>query len=353
MHGCWLGSCCWSTAVLEPIYSQDNVLIDGARLTADHGTLHSCGLHVLCSCAAVAGSRQAAGCCCAQPRRTAATDTPSPMRWFWWLMAYLSHAGAKVKHGGCEGSRSVVPGTDVLAFYADALAGLRTRREIEGRVDRLITDLEQSCTQGLASQPEVLESLQGMAWQLLHDGPRTLRVMEQRIGAHVAAMEREDRPRPGSGRQQAEQLGLLRERVRLLREYNARTAAHGQEWPARAPATTHEYPSDGCGSVGGGGGGTQAESEMEDAGWLGASAQSLGRWGGGGSCSVRVLSAVEWEEASPVCLAALFTRPFVVRGGGAGVLNRSLFTRRSMLRLAAQSTLRVGPLGGDEAVLDE
>ena len=54
-------------------------------------------------------------------------------RWFWWLVAYLFQASAKTNHGGvgCADSKPVVAGTDVLIFYADALAGLKTRREVE------------------------------------------------------------------------------------------------------------------------------------------------------------------------------------------------------------------------------
>ena len=47
-------------------------------------------------------------------------------------------------------------------------------------------------------------------------------------------------------------------------------------------------------------------------GWQGSKKARI-RWGGGGSCSIRVLTETEWENASPDCLAALFTRPFLVQ----------------------------------------
>ena len=43
--------------------------------------------------------------------------------------------------------------------------------------------------------------------------------------------------------------------------------------------------------------------------------------------------------------AALFTRPFIVRGGGEGILNRSAFQRDQMLAFAAHSKLNVVGIG--------
>ena len=43
--------------------------------------------------------------------------------------------------------------------------------------------------------------------------------------------------------------------------------------------------------------------------------------------------------------AALFSRPFIVRGGGKGILNRSRFARDQMLALAGHSKLNVVAIG--------
>jgi hypothetical protein len=59
------------------------------------------------------------------------------------------------------------------------------------------------------------------------------------------------------------------------------------------------------------------------------------RWGGRDSCTIRVLTVAEWDGASPQCLAALFSRPFLVRGGGEAIADRSRFQREAMHELAA------------------
>ena len=84
----------------------------------------------------------------------------------------------------------------------------------------------------------MFEKLQGLVWQLLHDGPRTLRATELR----QAALRESPHATPG-------ELALLKDRVRVLHRYNARTAAHGETWPPPASLDGHfDYPSEGCGA---------------------------------------------------------------------------------------------------------
>ena len=52
----------------------------------------------------------------------------------------------------------------------------------------------------MADEPEVFEKLQGLTWQFLHDGPRTLRATELRLA---------------TGRPSLPEQALLRERVRV------------------------------------------------------------------------------------------------------------------------------------------
>ena len=161
----------------------------------------------------------------------------------------------------------------------------------------------------MAEESEVFEKLQGLAWQFLHDGPRLLRATELRLAAGMASMPEQ---------------ALLRERIRVLHRYGNRTAAHGQPWPPllSTAADGHlPFPKEGCGSFP-----SQISAptirSSGDGGWRGATAASHQRWGGKDSCSIRVLSFEEWANASPECLASLFTRPFLVKGGAEDIVNR-------------------------------
>lgn len=159
----------------------------------------------------------------------------------------------------------------------------------------------------MADEPEVFEKLQGLTWQFLHDGPRTLRATELRLA---------------TGRPSLPEQALLRERVRVLHRYGNLTDAHGQAWPppAAGSADGHlPWPEDGCGSF-------AAETtspsvrQRGHGGWQTLKPEANRRWGGGGLCTIRVLSREEWESASPECLGALFTRPFLVAAGGVSAL---------------------------------
>jgi hypothetical protein len=111
-------------------------------------------------------------------------------------------------------------------------------------------------------------------------------------------------------------------------------------------------------------------------GWL-LSKKARVRWGGASSCSIRVLSAAEWKSASPECLAALFTRPFMVQvcwradaasacdglppsasalstfrilisaqGLDDTIVDARRFRREHLLSLGSQSTVKISSLGG-------
>ena len=169
----------------------------------------------------------------------------------------------------------------------------------------------------------MFEKLQGLVWQLLHDGPRTLRATELR----QAALRESPHATPG-------ELALLKDRVRVLRRYNARSAAHGEAWPPPASIDGHfDYPTEGCGAfvpeIK-----PPSQRRRGHGGWLGQTQAAHARWGGADACTIRVLSVEEWEAASPRCLAALFTRPFLVRGGAESIVNRACsftaFFRKSL-----------------------
>ena len=174
----------------------------------------------------------------------------------------------------------------------------------------------------------MFEKLQGLVWQLLHDGPRTLRATELR----QAALRESPHATPG-------ELALLKDRARVLRRYNARTAAHGEPWPPPASLDGHfDYPSDGCGAfvpeIK-----PPSQRRRGHGGWLGQTQAAHARWGGADACTIRVLSVEEWEAASPRCLAALFTRPFLVRAGAESVVNRALSISPFLLRKSLHKTL--------------
>ena len=108
-------------------------------------------------------------------------------------------------------------------------------------------------------------------------------------------------------------------------------------------------------------------------GWL-LSKKARVRWGGANSCTIRVLSAAEWKSASPECLAALFTRPFLVQvcwrvnaaaafalpvrtltlarflpaqGLDDTIVDPGRFRREHLLSLGSQSTVKISSLGGE------
>ena len=124
---------------------------------------------------------------------------------------------------------------------------------------------------------------------------------------------------------------LLRERIRVLHRYGNLTVAHGMIWPPPVSTATEghlPFPEHGCGSFQSKTSSPEWSFDLlgmfgtDDGGWQGVTAAAHRRWGGEDSCTVRVLSAEEWENASPQCLAALFTRPFLVRNAAESVANR-------------------------------
>ena len=168
----------------------------------------------------------------------------------------------------------------------------------------------------MADEPEVFEKLQGLAWQFLHDGPRLLRATELRLATAQASMPEQ---------------ALLRERIRVLHRYGNLTAAHGQPWPPPLSAAIDghlPWPREGCGSFPTRTSALKRTSGLfglfgaDDGGWQTATSAARQRWGGEDSCTIRVLSLKEWEDGNPECLAALFTRPFLVQGGAEAVVNR-------------------------------
>ena len=225
------------------------------------------------------------------------------------------------------GGRTTALADDVHGFFSAAVMGQRSRSEILAQVDWLLLDLEHSCTPGLrrdeATGSDVFEKVQTLAWQFLHDGPRLLRATELR---------RRWLQTKGLGSQG--ELELLAERARVLKTFANDTAAHGERWP---PPADVAYPA-GCGRYTGQPIGPLGGRRRGHGEWL-RSPLSQQRWGGGNVCSLRVLSVDEWEAATPHCLAALFTRPFLVRGGGEAVLNRSVFTRPNLLSLLGEFSL--------------
>lgn len=197
------------------------------------------------------------------------------------------------------GGQSTTEG-DITAFFKDVVAGRKTRPEVQAQADWILTDVELSCTPSLVTDSkDLFEKLQSFTWQILHDGPRTLRATQLRLRLLEAS--------PDAGKKQ-EELELLRERVRALRAYNKLTAAHGQPWPPGEDGHV-VYPDEGCGSFPTGGT-TKPPSTLVDGegGWLGRTEAVHARWGGRDSCSVRVLSHSEWARATPRCLVSDCTR---------------------------------------------
>jgi hypothetical protein len=159
----------------------------------------------------------------------------------------------------------------------------------------------------MAEEPEVFEKLQGLTWQFLHDGPRTLRATELRLAL---------------GRTTPPETALLRDRIRVLHRYGNLTENHGQPWPPTATDGHVPWPARGCGAFPAG---TSAANSRKrgHGGWQTASPEATERWGGEDQCTIRVLSFEEWEAAGPECLAALFTRPFLVTSGAVSDTDRS------------------------------
>ena len=230
---------------------------------------------------------------------------------------------AKAPQGGCGGRHSTH--ADVFGFFDAAAGGRKTRAEVVAQTDWLLTDLELGCTPGLGDDPAVYEKLQSFTWGFLHDGPRTLRGIELRKAALLAAdsssagstQAEGDTSDYGHGGSITAQLALLQERAQVLRLYGNRSAAmHGLEWPPGGTDGHLAFPKAGCGGfpspvrrVAPSGAGVI---EDDSGGWL-SSKKARIRWADGDSCNIRVLTAAEWEAASPACLAALFTRPFLVQ----------------------------------------
>lgn len=216
--------------------------------------------------------------------------------------------------------RGKLRASGVADFLSASVKGQKTRSEIMSQVDWVLLDLENGCTAiDFDSGDDIYEKIQVLIWQFLHDGPRLLRATELRLDW----LRRQ-------GYTEKNELLLLANRARSLRAYANDTAARhlDQQWPP--PEGRVPYPRAGCGRIPREpvqqvGGRTRGHG-----GWL-ASPQSEAKWGGGNVCTVRVLSVQEWEAATDRCLAALFLRPFMVRGGADEVLNHSRWTRDAML----------------------
>lgn len=151
---------------------------------------------------------------------------------------------------------------------------------------------------------EVFERLINLTWQFLHDGARTLRATELWLAL----------ARPSGQATPPEQESLLRERIRVLHRYGNLTKRHGQEWPPPADGHT-AWPAEGCGTFPGKTSAGANSRKRGHGGWQTTTAEATKRWGGEDHCTIRVLSVSEWENAAPECLAALFTRPFLVASG--------------------------------------
>ena len=253
-------------------------------------------------------------------------------------------AAAAAGSGGaaapCSGQEPIRPG-EVSEFFGHEVKGQKTRAEVVAQVDRVLLDLEEGCTKikDIASGSELFEKLQTLTWQFLHDGPRLQRTTELRMDWLV-----------GEGAVSKGELLLLAERVRSLRAYGNDTAAHGEEWPS--PGGRAPYPRKGCGRFPREPVEELGRRSRGNGGWL-RSPLSESKWGGGGECTVRILTVEEWNKASNRCLAALFARPFMVRGGADEVLNRSLWTRDSMLEVLGDYTMAASYIDDPEKVIKE
>jgi hypothetical protein len=243
----------------------------------------------------------------------------------------------------CGGRQST--DDDIFGFFGEVAAGRKTRTEIEIHTDWLLTDLEHACTPGMAANSEVFEKLQTFTWQVLHDGPRLLRTTELRIEAIRSNMRSGDIAAK-------DEIKLLAERVRVLTAYNLRTVLHGQQWPPpiNLPGDADgelPYPPSGCGDYPKApiNQATRSEyrSRREHGGWL-KNSKAAERWGGGGVCTIRVIGVEEWAKATPKCLAALFQRPFLVRGGGDRALNHTHFSRDNLAEVAAEAKMKTSYL---------
>lgn len=151
----------------------------------------------------------------------------------------------------------------------------------------------------MAEEPEVFEKLQGLTWQFLHDGPRTLRATEIRLARGYSTLSEQ---------------ALLKDRIRVLHRYGNLTEGHGQPWPPATADGHIPWPTEGCGAFPGKTSAPEPTGQGHG-GWQTTTPEAAERWGGENSCTIRVLSLKEWETATPECLAALFTRPFLVTSG--------------------------------------
>ena len=150
----------------------------------------------------------------------------------------------------------------------------------------------------------MFERLINLAWQFLHDGARTLRATELWLAL----------AKPSGQATPPEQESLLRERIRVLHRYGNLTKRHGQAWPPIADG--HKpWPAEGCGTFPGKTSAGANSRRRGHGGWQTTTAEATERWGGEDRCTIRVLSFNEWDAAAPECLAALFTRPFLVTSG--------------------------------------
>jgi hypothetical protein len=165
----------------------------------------------------------------------------------------------------------------------------------------------------------VFEKLQGLTWQFLHDGPRTLRATEMRLAL---------------GRATLPEQALLRDRVRVLHRYANLTEGHGQPWPPTTADGHTPWPAEGCGAFPGE---TSAPASRGrgHGGWQTTRPEAADRWGGENRCTIRVLSFEEWETAAPECLAALFTRPFLVTSGAVSGPETAIILTESISALHA------------------
>jgi hypothetical protein len=225
---------------------------------------------------------------------------------------------------GCAETRLKV--SDASQWWSVALAGRSTRAECEQQADRLLLAFENGCLP-VHDSSELWGAAIGLTHQVLRDWGRTLRVLELQIAT--------------MGPSNSDQLGLLRERAEALRQYGRQAAAIDKQ---AAAATTMERE---CGRLSSQPTSTPAASAdgVEEGGWLTTKSSARGRWGGEGRCTIREMTSIEWSTASAACRKRLAQAPFIVRGGGDALLNRSQFRRDAMLATMSRSHVAVGHTG--------
>ena len=241
------------------------------------------------------------------------------------LLGGLWAACALTGDGSCSADPEgrVPKVSDAVRWWSEALAGRSTRFECEQQADRLLLALKSGCLP--MHEPALWEAAVGLTYQILHDGQRTLRVLELQI----STMD--------SNSADSEQVALLRDRVDTLREYEFQLAAIDSQ-AAAAPDRL-----DGCGILSSQPSTSRrASSGVTDGGWLLTTRRARAQWGGEGRCTIREISDAEWLDATPACRKRLVQFPFVVRGGGDALLGRSQFQRDAMLATVGQSHAAVG-----------